>query len=107
MPKDKDEELQRLNEELLEEDIAPEEEAAPAAEADAPDVTVDDLLSDEELNKLLDVDSDGEEETAAEETPAEKPDRTIKFLSILALCLLGGILLVLGLLLWEFRGLLL
>lgn len=96
MPKDKDEELQRLNDELLEEETA--------GEAEIPEEeTVDEaLLTDEELDSLLDVDT---AEPAEEEVPAEKPDRTVKFLSVLALCLLGGILLVLGLLLWEFRGL--
>ncbi len=93
MPKDKDEELQRLNEELLEEEAAPAEEM--------PD---EDLLTEEELDTLLDVDT-APAEAETEEAPAEKPDRTIRFLSVLALCLLGGILLVLGLLLWEFRGL--
>ena len=98
MPKDKDEELQRLNDELLEEDIAPAEETDVAEEPE------EGLLTEAEVDALLDEDT-APAEPAAEETPKEKPDRTIKFLSVLALCLAGGILVVLALLLWEFRGL--
>ena len=113
MLRDRDEELQRLNQDLL----AQEE---PEQEEILDEETLDELL--EEDTQIEDTeayvnysngyrayntdktDTDLESFSEAVRTPAK--DKSLTFLSVLALALTGGIVLVLIYLLLKFRGLL-